>query len=89
MASINNHIEHEIMKMAIMLGQLPAETSKPLLEQFHLILKSIANSTIQTYAFLQRVDKNLSDLGLDISYIKFDLESTRRERDELKSQLGL
>ncbi|MHC4371274.1 MAG: transcriptional regulator [Planctomycetota bacterium] len=37
---------------------------------------------------LALVQDALSQLRLDMKYIMFDLEATRRERDELKGQLG-
>ena len=39
-------------------------------------------------AILQLVQGALSQLRLDLTYISFDLEATRRERDELKAKLG-
>jgi len=37
---------------------------------------------------LTLVQEALTQLRLDIKYLLFDLESTRRERDEYKAQLG-
>jgi hypothetical protein len=36
---------------------------------------------------LELVQEALSQLRLDIKYLMFDLEVTRKERDELKAQL--
>lgn len=37
---------------------------------------------------LQRILDSLGQLRLDVKYLTFDLEATRRERDELKAKLG-
>jgi hypothetical protein len=34
------------------------------------------------------VNSSLGQLRLDMKYLMFDLEATRRERDELKRELG-
>jgi hypothetical protein len=39
-------------------------------------------------AVLQLVQGALGQLRLDVTYMAFDLEATRRERDELKAKLG-
>ena len=37
---------------------------------------------------LKLVQESLSQLRLDVKYLLFDLEATRKERDELKAQLN-
>ena len=37
---------------------------------------------------LQLVQEALGQIRLDLAYLSFDLEATRRERDELKAKLG-
>jgi len=37
---------------------------------------------------LQLIQEALNQLRLDVSYLTFDLEATRRERDALKAKLG-
>ena len=37
---------------------------------------------------LQMVNDAFGQLRLDVKYLMFDLEATRRERDELKERLG-
>ena len=39
-------------------------------------------------AILQLVQGALDQLRLDVKYLAFDLEATRRERDELRAKLG-
>jgi hypothetical protein len=37
---------------------------------------------------IEMVNSSLGQLRLDMKYLMFDLEATRRERDELKRELG-
>ncbi len=37
---------------------------------------------------LQLVQDALGQLRLDVTYLAFDLQATRRERDELRAKLG-
>lgn len=37
---------------------------------------------------MQLLQEALQQIRLDIKYLQFDLEATRRERDELKRRLG-
>ena len=37
---------------------------------------------------LQRIQDALGQLRLDVAYMSFDLQATRKERDELKAKLG-
>ena len=37
---------------------------------------------------LQMVNDSISQLRVDVKYLMFDLEATRRERDELRARLG-
>jgi hypothetical protein len=37
---------------------------------------------------LQSIQIALSQINLDVAYLAFDLQATRRERDALKAELG-
>jgi len=47
----------------------------------------VVDSVRRRRRILSLVQEALSQLRLDIKYLMFDLEMTRRERDELKQQL--
>ena len=47
----------------------------------------VAESILRRRRILNLVQEALSQLRLDVKYLMFDLETTRRERDQLQSQL--
>lgn len=47
----------------------------------------VADSFHRRRRILNLVQEALSQLRLDVKYLMFDLETTRRERDQLQSQL--
>ena len=49
------------------------------------VANRVVNSTRRRRRILNLVQEALSQLRLDMKYLVFDLEATRRERDELKS----
>ena len=58
----------------------------PSREKAHLMpyLDSVVDSTRRRQRVLTLVGDALEDLRIDMKYLMFDLESTRRERDELR-----
>lgn len=50
-------------------------------------LERVVESTKRRRRILTLVQDALSQLRLDMKYLMFDLESTRRERDDYQSQL--
>lgn len=46
-----------------------------------------AESILRRRRILNLVQEALSQLRLDVKYLMFDLETTRRERDQLQAQL--
>ncbi|MFN9721157.1 MAG: transcriptional regulator [Planctomycetota bacterium] len=47
----------------------------------------VSDSIQRRRRILNLVQEALSQLRLDVKYLMFDLETTRRERDQLQSQL--
>ncbi len=47
----------------------------------------VAESILRRRRILNLVQEALSQLRLDVKYLMFDIETTRRERDQLQSQL--
>ncbi len=52
-------------------------------------LDKVIESTKRRRRILNLVQDALSQLRLDMKYLMFDLEATRRERDEFRRQLGV
>ena len=55
--------------------------------QLEPIAKRVVASTKRRRRILSLVQDALSQLRLDMKYLLFDLEATRRERDEYRQQL--
>lgn len=51
------------------------------------ILSRVVDSTRRRRRILNLVQEALGQLRLDMKYLMFDLEATRRERDEYRQQL--
>ena len=52
------------------------------------LLDRVTASTRRRRRILSLVQDALSQLRLDMKYLLFDLEATRRERDDFRQQLG-
>ena len=52
------------------------------------VLARVVDSTRRRRRILALVQDALSQLRLDMKYLVFDLEATRRERDEYRARLG-
>jgi hypothetical protein len=52
-------------------------------------LDKVIESTKRRRRILNLAQDALSQLRLDMKYLMFDLEATRRERDEFRRQLGV
>jgi len=63
--------------------QLPTEHRHALLP----LVARVTQSTRRRRRILSLVQDALSQLRLDMKYLVFDLEATRRERDQVKSRL--
>jgi hypothetical protein len=64
-----------------------ASLPEPYRSQLEPTLKRVAGSTKRRRRILSLVQDALSQLRLDMKYLMFDLEATRRERDEYREQL--
>ena len=69
------------------LGQLLSTISDPQRPQLDQAFQRIVDSVRRRHKILTLVQEALSQLRLDIKYLMFDLDVTRRERDELRQQI--
>jgi hypothetical protein len=76
-------IPAEIVELAATVNELPVEFRKRL----EPILNRVVDSTRRRRRILSLVQDALSQLRLDMKYLMFDLEATRRERDDYRQQL--
>ncbi|MGC4003897.1 MAG: transcriptional regulator [Pirellulales bacterium] len=73
----------DIVELAQVLQSLPIE-SRRLVEP---VFARVVESTRRRRRILNLVQDALGQLRLDMKYLLFDLDATRRERDELQQKL--
>ena len=78
-----SELPRDIIDLAAAVSRLPEETRKKLEPSFARVI----DSTKRRRRILSLVQDALSKLRLDMKYLVFDLEATRRERDEFRRQL--
>lgn len=78
-----NALPQELVDLSRAIAELPAEHRVKL----EAASKRVIESTQRRKRILNLVQEALSQLRLDMKYLMFDLEATRRERDELQQQI--
>ena len=73
----------DLKQLVAAIGELPAKHS----EELQPLLDRVVESTSRRRRILSLVQDALGQLRLDMKYLMFDLEATRRERDECQRQL--
>lgn len=73
----------DIVDLTNMVAALPAEFRT----RVEPVLARVVDSTKRRRRILALVQDALSQLRLDMKYLVFDLEATRRERDDYKARL--
>ncbi len=79
-----NDLPREIIDMAKHIAALPDELQTDLEFSYNRVVDSVRRRR----RILALVQEALSQLRLDIKYLMFDLEVTRKERDELRERHG-
>lgn len=78
-----DEIPEEMAELAAAIGRLPAEYRQAIEAPFARVL----DGTRRRRRILSLVQEALGQLRLDMKYLAFDLEATRRERDQYRRQL--
>lgn len=73
----------DLQRLAAQIRQLPDHRSRELVTALEVVVES----TKRRRRILTLVQDALSQLRLDMKYLMFDLEATRRERDEYLARL--
>jgi len=73
----------ELMELAALVETLPAE----LKQYFQPAMERAMENIDRRRRILNFIQEALSQLRLDMKYLMFDLEATRRERDEYREKL--
>ncbi len=81
--SDSDEIPQEISDLVTAVRELPAEHRL----KIDPIAAQVVESTKRRRRILSLVQDALSQLRLDMKYLAFDLEATRRERDEYRRNL--
>jgi hypothetical protein len=75
-----DEIPREILDLAEAVGQLPPEHRASM----ETLVNRVVETTKRRRRILSLVQDALGQLRLDMKYLAFDLEATRRERDEYR-----
>lgn len=78
-----DNVPQEMLDLVTTVSQLPPEQR----EKVDAALARVIDSTRRRRRILSLVQDALSQLRLDMKYLAFDLEATRRERDNYRRQL--
>ncbi len=76
-------LPQDLIDLLSAVAELPAEV-RPRLD---VLLTRVVDSTKRRRKIMNLVQDALSQLRLDMKYLLFDLEATRRERDEYRRQI--
>ena len=82
-AASTDDIPADLQRLVHAVGELPDASRRDLLP----LLERVVESTKRRRRILTLVQDALSQLRLDMKYLMFDLEATRRERDEYIARL--
>lgn len=77
-ATLTDDLSKDVADLAFAVAQLPAGSP------IHRMMANVVESSRRRRKILNLVQEALSQLRLDMKYLVFDLEATRRERDALK-----
>jgi hypothetical protein len=78
-----NDLPREVIDLAKRIAALPIEYQPALEVAYNRVIDSIRRRR----RILVLVQEALAQLRLDIKYLMFDLDATRKERDELRQRL--
>lgn len=78
-----SELPSDLQQLSSAIRALPPEQAAELTP----LLDRVVESTTRRRRILTLVQDALSQLRLDMKYLMFDLEATRRERDEFKRKL--
>ena len=80
----NETLPNDVVELEAAVAQLPADVRA----QFGPLVNRVVESTWRRWRILSLVQEALSQLRLDMKYLMFDLEATRRERDSFQLELS-
>jgi hypothetical protein len=81
---IEQELPRELVDLGNLLARLPDDVRCDIEPSYARVVESVKRRR----RILALVQEALSQLRLDIKYLMFDLEATRKERDELRERLN-
>ncbi len=78
-----NNIPQELIDLGKSIASLEGEISPEVTEAYTRVVQSVQRRK----RILKQIQDSLSQVRLDVKYLMFDLETTRAERDELRSEV--
>jgi len=82
-ARTEEDLPSELQELGELLQAIDSDKHQDLMLSYHRVTESV----LRRRRILSLVQEALSQLRLDVKYLMFDLEMTRRERDELQSRI--
>ena len=79
----SDELPNDLSELLGLIAKLPAEYQA----EIDPVLSKVVESTKRRRRILSLVQDALSQLRLDMKYLVFDLEATRRERDDLRQEI--
>lgn len=79
----NDELPKDMVELIAAINDLPADSRR----EIQPVLDRVVQSTRRRRRILSLVQEALSQLRLDMKYLVFDLEATRRERDDFRDAL--
>ncbi|MDG1896219.1 MAG: transcriptional regulator [Fuerstiella sp.] len=75
----------ELVELGDLIRKIDIDAAKH--QELQLLYNRVTESALRRRRILGLVQEALSQLRLDVKYLMFDLEVTRRERDELQARI--
>lgn len=84
MATAVDNLPKDVAELEAAVEALPTEYAS-----VKRLMRQVCDSSRRRRRILDLVQEALSQLRLDMKYLVFDLEATRRERDDLRGREGV
>jgi hypothetical protein len=75
----------ELVELGALLREIDIDPARH--EELQTLYSRVTESALRRRRILALVQEALSQLRLDVKYLMFDLEVTRRERDDLQARI--
>jgi len=79
---LSEDLPAELVELGDLILEIDTDSDKH--QELQLLYNRVTESALRRRRILGLVQEALSQLRLDVKYLMFDLEVTRRERDELQ-----